>query len=178
MRNRFARLARLKTMTPTSLLRLTLVLLVLVVFVMLGSGCKWPTFFSKTAPSGSRPTTPSPTTPATTLGRDAETAVTEYLTALSDHNYAAAYSLLSRDSQSAHAPADFEQQGKQGMPLYDLETAKTIEVRNNTALVEVRQLEDPATHGFQLVREDEHWKIVYRGGTPGVPWDEKGDANQ
>lgn len=67
-----------------------------------------------------------------------------------------------------HTHASFEQQGKQGMPQFDLKTAKTT-VTGDNALVEVSQLEDPASHGFPLVREGQTWKIVYRGGTPSEP---------
>ncbi|MHB9107338.1 MAG: hypothetical protein ACYDCO_09825 [Armatimonadota bacterium] len=92
----------------------------------------------------------------------------DYLTALQHGDYSGAYGMLSADSQAQHAPASFEQLGKKGMPLYDL-TKVTATVNGDSAQVVVQQLEDPATHGFQLTREGGAWKIVYRGGIPGSP---------
>lgn len=175
MRNGSATLARLKTMTPTSLLRLTLVLLGGVVLFSLAGCRKAPSFFAR---DNSRPTArPSTTVPApVNLGNEAIATVTDYLEALQKHDYAAAYSLLSPDAQSKHTRARFEQQGQQGMPSYDLSTARAT-IKGDTALVAVQQLEDPATHGFTLIRLDGAWKVVYQGGTPGAPWGEKGMAN-
>lgn len=158
-------------MIKPSSLRLVLILAGAMALMGLVGCRKLPTFFEQPAPKNSQPTptvTPRVAAPVD-LSSQAVKTVTDYLTALTDHQYASAYMLLSRDSQSKHSRADFEQHGKQEMPLYDLKTAKAT-VTGDQALVVVQLLEDPATHGFNLVREDENWKIVYWGGVPGVPY--------
>ncbi|MHB9134529.1 MAG: nuclear transport factor 2 family protein [Armatimonadota bacterium] len=156
-------------MKPTSQLRLLLVLVGVLTALLLG-GCRFPSFFGNSTPPPSPPNPPT-TTDGVDLGQQALQSVTDYVKALEANNYAAAYDLLSRDSQSRHSRADFEQKGKQGMPQYDFKTAKAT-VTGNTAKVEVTQLEEPASHGFHLVREGKTWKIVYRGGSPGSPYAE------
>jgi len=151
---------------PASLLLLMVIVLAGMVIAIGLAGCRNP-FVRPTAPSA--PVTP-PRTPVT--GQDAAheaiQAVTGYMTALQKGDYGTAYGMLSRDSRQQHTAANFEQQGQQGMPLYDLQTAKAT-ISGDTALVELQQTEDPATHGFRLVRESDAWKIVYRGGIPGSP---------
>lgn len=153
-------------MTLTSLLRMALVALGVAAVVLLG-GCRLPTFFRR-PPAPARPTARPAPMPAQRLEQEAVEAVTRYVTALNEHNYADAYAMLSKNSRARHSRAGFEQQGKQGMPLYDLGTAKAT-VTGDRALVVVQQYEDPATHGFSLVRVGEVWKVVYQGGMPGSP---------
>ena len=154
--------------TPSSLLRMAMVLGFVALLVSLG-GCRWPHLFEETPPA---PPPPAPVTsashPQVDAGQTAIQTVTEYVTALNAHRFAAAYELLSRASQKHHTSATFAEQGKQGMPLYDLSTAQ-VTVTGETALVSIRLQDDPATSGFHLVRENEHWKVVYRGGVPGMP---------
>jgi len=158
-------------MKPTSLLWFVLVC-VGVFAVIAMSGCRKISTFS------GRPATPTPASPAverpvqpSTRNALVVSTIKQYLAALREHDYAAAYELLSRDSQSIHSRASFEQQGKQGMPLYDLETAR-VTINGNQADVVIQQLEDPATHDFHLVREDGEWHVVYRGGAPSQPYPE------
>ena len=160
---------------PTLPLRTAIVLIGIASLVLL-AGCRNPFVRSRPAPgpipvttSGSAKTTPAGN--ESTVQQTVQT-VTTYLNDLSEGRYDAAYNLLSGESQQLHQRADFERVGKKGMPLYDLKTAITS-VDGETAMVEVRQLEDPATHGFHLVRESEVWKVVYRGGIPGQPTPEK-----
>jgi len=147
---------------PTSLLLWIIVLAGVAVAVGLG-GCRNPFF---------RPSTPVRNTNPAALPQnestEAENVVVDYVSALQKGDYSGAYGMLSAESHAQHAPASFEQQGKQGMPLYDL-TKVTATVSGDAALVVVQLSEDPATHGFQLVREGGAWKIVYRGGIPGSP---------
>jgi phage/plasmid primase-like uncharacterized protein len=133
-----------------------------IVIVVGLAGCRNPFFRPTPVPP------PIHSSPGQTDADKAVQAVSAYVTALQKGDYNTAYGMLSRDSQSLHTAASFEQQGKKGMPLYDLQKA-TATITGETALVEVQQLEDPATHGFQLVRENDAWKIVYRGGIPGSP---------
>lgn len=143
--------------------------------ILICGGCrKRESFFtrSKPAPPASTSTIPTPpkqTQPA--LRQQAVETVSTYITALGEHNYTAAHAMLAEESRAQWAPNTFIQQAKQGMPLYDLNTASAT-VTGNTALVAVQQLEDPATHGFHLIREKDLWKIVYRGGIPGQPYGE------
>lgn len=154
------------------MLRSALVIVVLLAVATLG-GCRFrmPSFFEshRARPPRTTPST-TPTLPAD-LSREAVDTVTEYLRALNERDYASAYNYLSQDSQSKHSRASFEEKGKQGMPLYDLQSAKAI-VKGDTATVEMAFQEDPATHAFHLVRENNQWKIVYRGGSPGMPYAE------
>lgn len=147
---------------PTSLLLWIIVLAGIAVTVGVG-GCRNPFF---------RPTPPVTNSNPVALPRDdnaeASKVVVDYLTALQNGDYGAAYGMLSGDSQSQHTTASFEQMGKKGMPLYDL-TKVTATVSGDSAEVVVQQSEDPATHGFRLIRESGAWKIVYRGGIPGSP---------
>lgn len=153
-------------MTPTSLLR-TLCILVGVLTVVLIGGCKVPSFFERPAPPP--PVAPAPpVTPTPDLSQQALDTVTAYLSALDAHNYAAAYKLLSRESQSGHTRAEFEKQGTKGMTPFDLKTAR-VAVKGATATVDLDQLEDPATHRFTLAREDGTWKVVYRVNVPYQP---------
>lgn len=159
-----------------AVVRLTLVVAGALALVVC-TGCrKREAFFTRPTPLPTQ-TTPSklqprPTKEATAaLRRQAVDTVTAYLTALGEHQYDAAFALLSQASQAHTTQASFEEQAQQGMPLYDLSTAKAS-MQGNTARVDVQQLEDPATHGFQLTRERGVWKVVYRGGIPGQPYSE------
>lgn len=147
---------------PTSLLPWIIALAGIAVAVGLG-GCRNPFFRPSPPTPQSKPATPQQESAA------AKQVVVDYVTALQKGDYSGAYGMLSADSQAHHAPASFEQQGKQGMPLYDL-TKATATVNGDAARVEVPLSEDAATHGFQLVREGGVWKIVYRGGIPGAPY--------
>ena len=88
-------------------------------------------------------------------------------------DYDAAYTMLSRDSQSHHSRTEFERahEAMKGMPQYDLKSAKPT-LKGDTMTVVLRQIEDPATNAFHLVLEEGAWKIVYRGGAPGMPYAE------
>jgi len=171
-------------MTPTSLLRIVIILVGLgMVFAL--AGCKMPalTGGSSTPPKALTPPSQTGTgAPAVDEGRQAEGMICDYLTALNDHDYAKAYDLLARDAQKSYTRAYFEQQGKQGMPQYDLKTAKYSAADH---LVVVQELEDPSLHGFPVVREGQTWKYEYRGGRPGEPnagaapaGRRKGDTNE
>jgi hypothetical protein len=148
---------------PTSLLLWIIVLAGVVVAVGL-AGCRNP-FFQPTPP---RTPVQRPVAPPRSEEDEASKAVADYVTALLNGDYSTAYGMLSRDSRQLHTPAKFEQVGKKGMPHYDLQKAKAT-VTGDTAMVQVQQAEDPATHGFQLVRESGAWTVVYRGGIPGSP---------
>ena len=158
--------------TPTSLLHIAIVLGVVALMLAL-AGCRMPTSLFGEPQPVSNPTPPATTSsaPSADLSRQAVETVTSYVTALNDLNYAAAYDLLSRDSHTLHTSADFAQQGKQGMPLYDLKTTAAT-VQGDTATVTVHLVEDPGTNSFHLRREDGAWKVVYRGGGPGMPYAE------
>lgn len=123
-------------------------------------------------------TTPRQAHPASTQSPSDEqqvvTTVTRYITALKESNYGEAYKLLSASSKNRHNISDFEQQGKKGMPLFDL-SPKQVSVDGDTAIVELPLTEDPATHPFHLVREDKAWKVVYQGGVPGNPYPKGGN---
>ncbi|HEY3416958.1 MAG TPA: hypothetical protein VGM23_08760 [Armatimonadota bacterium] len=150
--------------------RIVLALLgLLLLFVLVGCR-KLPTFFREPQPTpASRTTTPAPS--SVNLSDQAMQTVTDYVAALNEHNYARAYDMLSKESQSRHTRASFEQQGKEGMPSYDLKSAKTT-VNGEKATVEMQISEEAGSHGFQLAREGEAWKIVYQGGRPGQPYGE------
>ena len=161
---------------PTSLLWFAMLLAGIVAVVVLG-GCRNPFISPRPAPpaygpTGREPGVPPPSTGTGDTGVQMVQTVTAYITALKDGKYAAAYDMLSNGSQTLHTRAAFEQKGKKGMPLYDFRTAKAT-VTGDTAMVEIRQLEDPATHGFSLVREGGSWRVVYRGGIPGAPTPER-----
>jgi len=169
----FARLARLKTITPTSLLRNVLVLGVLAVLVTL-TGCRnLPDYFGNgSGGNDHRQSAQTSTTPAPDAAEKQAVldAVSRYLNALIARDYATAYDLLSGDSQSKHAKVSFEKQATKGeMPSYDLKAMRVLELTGDHALVEAPLQDDPATHGFHLVREQGTWKVVYWGGTPGSP---------
>lgn len=153
-------------MTPTSLLRVSLVLGGVLLLCAL-AGCRGLPIRSSQPVHRSSKHQSAP--PSENRSATAIQTVTEYLTALEQRKFADAYELLSRDSQSKHDRAEFEEQSKREMPSFDLTTASTT-ITGDTALVQVQQTEDPATHGFTLVREDGAWKIVYWGGTPGAPY--------
>lgn len=104
---------------------------------------------------------------------DALAVVKNYLQALQEEKFDIAYDMLSQQSQSKHPAAEFAEQGKREMPSWDLKSVKTMEITAKTAVISVQQTEDPATHGFNLTREGEKWKIVYWGGAPGMPYPEK-----
>ncbi len=154
--------------TPMLMLRTVFILAGVLILLVFG-GCNNPlSFFATRQPSP--PPSPPPTPVTTTIdpAEQALTTVREYLTALQGGKYAVAYGMLASDAQAKFTQARFEQQGKQGMPLYDLKTAK-VTVTGDRAQVTMQLLEDPATGGFHLVREGEQWKVVYRGGAPGMP---------
>ncbi len=96
--------------------------------------------------------------------------VKDYLQALQEEKFETAYDMLSQESQSKHPAAEFAEQGKREMPSWDLKTLKVLEVSAAAAVISVQQTEDPATHGFNLTREGDKWKIVYWGGAPGMPY--------
>ncbi len=156
-------------MTPTSLTRIVLVGLGCAALVALVGCRKVPSFFEHGTPAPtSTPTAPPAPTPSP--NQVALTAVSAYVTALEKHDFAAAYELLSTDSQSKHSRASFEKQANRGeMPSYDLTTARILSLSGDDALVEVHLADDPATHGFTMHRERGAWKVVYWGGTPDWP---------
>ena len=166
--NRFARLARLEMMTPMSLLRIAFFALT-VTLVILAGGC----MKRSAPPAASLSTTPKQTSPVPNPPPSEEEqvkgVVTSYLTALEKSNYGEAYDLLSQSSKNRHNISDFEQQGKKGMPSFDLTSAKAT-VDDDTAVVDLQQIEDSAAHEIHLVREEKDWKIVYQGGAPGSPY--------
>lgn len=148
-------------------------LLALVVIAVLGfSGCRKPLGFSEQSTPSAESSHPSG---PLDLGAEAVQTVSDYLKALSQDNshapdYDAAYNLLSRDSQSMHTRASFEADAnRQGIPNFALNTAFTTVKNDNATVVLKSPDEDAMTHGFDLVREDGHWKIVYLGGGPGMP---------
>lgn len=110
-----------------------------------------------------------PVPPVEDASKAALDAAIGYFTALGDHRYDAAYDLLSRDSQSQHSRADFEKQGKQGMPLYDFKSAQAT-VDGDNATVALQLLEEPGSKDIHLIRETDGWKVIYRGGGPGMPY--------
>ncbi len=153
--------------------RIMLVVVVVTAGLSLG-GCRiFSSFFDHSRPySRPAPATPAPvSTSAQDISQTAVQTVKDYVAALRSDDYAKAYDLLSLDSQSKHTREKFEKQGKQGMPLYDLERAR-VTIKGKSAQVEIPEIEDPATFGFHLVREGEAWKVVYRGGIPGAPYAE------
>ena len=159
-------------MTPTPHLRIITLILGIGV-VLLISGCRKPTtsmYPQHTTPSSPNVATePVSTESAALLRRQALETVRDYLTLLEREDYAGAYNMLSSASKDYQVLSAFEMLGKQGMPSFDLKSA-TVTVTGNTAKVVLQQVEDYATHGFHLVREDKTWRIVYRGGSPGSPY--------
>jgi hypothetical protein len=157
---------------PTMQSRMLLLLLgvLLVVFI---AGCRMP-WASNLTPSPTRPPvvhlTTNPPAPTTREQLEAEAVytVTAYIHALEEGKYTAAYALLSHKSQQRHSLANFERLGKQGMPSFDLKTIQAT-VTGHQALVSVGFLEDANTAGFHLTREADGWKVLYRGGSPGMP---------
>jgi hypothetical protein len=144
-----------------------------VLLVVLFAGCRMPWASNPTPGPSSPPVVHSTTNrpvPATReqLESEAIRTVTDYVQALEEEKYTAAYALLSQQSQQRHSLADFERLGKQGMPSFDLKTAQAT-VTGQQALVSVGFLEDANTAGFHLAREAGRWKVLYRGGSPGMP---------
>ena len=84
-------------MMPTSLQRMVLALLGLLVLLALAGCRKVPTLFRESTPTP----TPRTTTPSPPVNRSEQAleAVTAYVTALGEHNYAGAYDRLSKESQ-------------------------------------------------------------------------------
>jgi len=155
-----------------SLLR-TVIKLVGLGSVLILAGCKLPSFISPSPTIPFAPTLPPKTesvapTPAVDRKVQAVQTVTSYVTALDNHDYRAAYNLLSHDSKKLHTATGFAQQGKQGMPQYDLHSCVAT-LDGDAAVVELQEMEDPSLHTFHLLREGQDWKIVYRGGRPSVP---------
>ena len=158
-------------MNRTLTSRMRLALFVLGLLIVIGvTGCRKPAGFFGQARAGTSTTTSGE---PRDLGKEAITTVEDYLTALNapTPDYDRAYQMLSRASQSQYSRGEFEKQCKQGMPQFYFKTGRST-IMDDTATVELRQIEDPATHAFQLVREDDAWKIVYRGGAPGMPYAE------
>jgi len=87
---------------------------------------------------------------------------------MENNKFTIAYALLSQDSKTRHPISDFERLGKQGMPSFDLKNVQAT-VTGHQAVVSVGFLEDANTAGFHLIREDGRWKVLYRGGSPGMP---------
>jgi hypothetical protein len=98
----------------------------------------------------------------------AKQTVIAYVKALDRKDFHAAYDLLSQASREQHTYAQFAQQGNSGITQLDLSTAAADDSDGNM-VVSMQLAEDPGSHGFYLVREGGHWKIVYRGGSPGMP---------
>lgn len=155
-------------MTPTSLLRMSGIVLGVTALILL-AGCRKTTTVERPAPAPAVPASPAPPQLTAAERDDAIHTVVAYLTALKNRKYQTAYEMLSRDSQADHSLSDFERLGKQGMPPLDLETAKVSSDGAET-LVEIAFIEDPGSHGFYLARDNGAWKIVYRGGSPGAPY--------
>ncbi len=138
---------------------------VVVVAVLAGCGRR------QVAPTG-RPAASRPSAPAAPAAdqRTPVQVVTAYLEALYDKDYRQAYELLDAASQQRHPFEDFRRQAEGGVTQYDLGTAQATRQVGDEALVTIRLLEDPASAGFHLRREEGAWRIIYTSGSPGFPY--------
>jgi hypothetical protein len=144
-----------------------------VMLVVLVAGCRMPWVSNSTPIAARQPETRQTTNlpvvvSNATLAKEAVRTVTDYVQALEEDHYTTAYALLSQESQQLHPFSDFERLGKQGMPSFDLKTAQAT-VTDHQAVVSVSFVEDANTAGFHLTRENGRWKVLYRGGSPGMP---------
>lgn len=96
--------------------------------------------------------------------------VHDYLTALEQKDYAAAYALLSRESKEVHSRAEFGALAdKYAAPSLDAAAGVEQAVEEGRMVVMVPMIEDPATSSFTLVKEEGEWRILFRN-EDGSPW--------
>ena len=141
-------------------------LFALLVVTLLGAGCaRLPAPPRPLAPPrpAARPAPPPDTRPPTPV-------VVAYLEALYAGRYREAYGLLDEASRQKHPYPQFAKQAGAGVTQYDLSTATVTKQIGERAVVNVRLLEDPASAGFHLRREQGAWRIVYSTGAPGFPY--------
>lgn len=121
-----------------------------------------------------RPTRTVPAPVAKPEPEAAQKAVAQYLTALAAQDYAAAYALLSADSQKRHPEAVFTKDAKAGQVVYDLTGAKVSSATGQTAqvFVPLQQEEEAGGRIFSVVKEDGKWKVIYLSGKPFFPYAE------
>jgi len=97
--------------------------------------------------------------------------VVRYLEALDRKDFRAAYSHLSAASRQAHPYDDFVALAeKSGSPSYDLSAVLEKPGEAGQTTVTVPLTEDPAEHGFSLLKEQNAWKLVFMGGVPSSPY--------
>jgi len=117
------------------------------------------------------PVRPAPPRPAPGASlEDAKRTVVKYVQSLEAGDYAAAHALLTAESRKKHPLDEFRSQAGQEVTAYDLGKASVREGGPGKARVAVPLEEDPATQNFALVREQNHWRIVYDRGRPWAPY--------
>lgn len=130
---------------------------------------------SSTPPAAPRPPvrTPAPQSLQTPVA-----VVTSYLQALDRKDYRKAYDFLSADSRQLHPYDDFAARAEEaGSTDYDVAKAAEEPGAGNSVVVAVPMLEDPAKAGFNLVKEDGAWKVVFISGTPAFPYAEQAPSD-
>jgi len=120
------------------------------------------------------PAAPPPVTPHVGAATPKE-AVVDYVQALDQKDYRAAWDDLSTESQEAHPYSEFVDRAETGQSTdLDLAAAREGEEHNGQVIVTVPLVEDPAEAAFTTVKEDGGWKVVYIGGEPWFPYPSPG----
>jgi len=118
-----------------------------------------------------RPRPAAPSRPAPTADtRTPDLVVVAYLQALYQGRERDAYNLLDAASRQQHPFTEFQKEATAGITQYDTASARAVRQNDTTALVNIRLLEDPASAGFHLRREQGAWRIIYTTGSPGFPY--------
>ena len=154
--------------------KLSFLVSVLLVIAIIFSGCIWKNIGDEGNSSSDK--TPPPVKGNSALvvtENDLKTAkanVKDYLELMKDDKYAESYAFLSIESKKMHSLSEFIKDVKQGMPQLDFDTMKA-EKTEKGILVSISFYEDPSAAGYNLVKENGDWVIVYRGGSPAMPTD-------
>ena len=96
--------------------------------------------------------------------------VKAYIEYMQNGKYSEAYDFLSKESKSLHSISEFTNDIKQGMPPLDLSTIVVLQAATGSILISIDFHDEPGTAGYFLTHEDGDWFIVYRGGSPAMPY--------
>ena len=156
-------------------------LLVILALIFAVSGCVWKKAGDEN--SSSSPNNLSPGGKGSTVSvtdkdlAEAKNNVENYLKMMEDGKYEESYAHLSSESKEMHSLLEFTKDIKQGMPQLDFSIIETKKTKKGI-LVSISFYEDPSAAGYNLIKENGDWVIVYRGGSPAMPTDiEVGNEN-
>ncbi len=93
----------------------------------------------------------------------------QYLISMENRDYETAYDYLSQESRARHSFDEFVNSLKDGMTLFSKRHFWQVHKKDNKVMLGIALYQDPATWGFELIKEKK-WHIVWEQGRPYFPY--------